>query len=75
MDDPATPALSRLSRRPRRLGLSFVGLGVFVALIFWSRFGIFLGAVIASSGLYMAYAYLPLAARLRQLEERRDSAP
>ena len=75
MDGSANPALALLRRRARRLGLCFVVLGVFVALIFWSWFGAFLGAVIASGGLYMAYAYLPLAARIRRLEERRDSAP
>jgi hypothetical protein len=74
-DDPTKPALAVLSHRARRLGLCFVGLGVLVALIFWSWFGAFLGVVIASSGLYMAYAYLPLAARIRRLEERRHSAP
>jgi len=75
VDDPTTPALAVLSRRARRLGLCVVGLGTLVAVVLWSRFGILVGAVIASGGLYMAYAYLPLAARLRRLEERRDSAP
>jgi hypothetical protein len=74
MDDSPNPGLAALRRRARRLGLCFVGLGTFAALIFWSWFGVFLGVVIASGGIYMAYGYLPLAARIRQIEERRHSA-
>lgn len=75
MGNSANPAVAVLSRRARWLGLCFVGFGLVVALIFWSWFGVFLGAVIASSGLYLAYAYLPLAGRIRRLEQRRESAP
>lgn len=74
MDDSLNPRLAAQRRRARRLGLGFVGLGTFAALIFWSWFGVFLGVVIASGGIYMAYGYLPLAARIRQIEERRHSA-
>ena len=64
----------RLSRRARRLGLGFAGLGVLLALTFWSWYGLSVGALVAVCGLYMAYAYLPLARWVRSLEKRRNSA-
>jgi hypothetical protein len=43
-------------------------------LVFGSLYGVFVGAVMVAGGLYMAFAYVPLAGWIRQLEERRDSA-
>jgi len=50
-------------------------LGAFVALVFWSSYGLFVGDLIVAAGLYMVFAYLSLAAWIRRLEERCDSAP
>jgi fatty acid desaturase len=75
VDDRDERIREAMRRRARRLGFAFVGLGAFTALIFWSLYGALVGAVTVAGGLYMAFAYLPLAGWIRQLEERRDSAP
>lgn len=64
-----------LRRRAHRLGIGFAGFGAFVAVILGSWYGVFVGALIVATGLYMAFAYLPLAAWIRRFEQGRDSAP
>jgi hypothetical protein len=75
VDDRDSINRATLSRRAHRLGLGFAGLGASVAVTFWSWYGVFVGALVVAAGLYMAFAYLPLAASIRRREERRDSAP
>jgi fatty acid desaturase len=74
VDDRDERIREALRRRARRLGFAFVGLGAFTALIFWSLYGVFVSAVIVAGGLYLAFAYLPLAGWIRKLEERHDRA-
>jgi len=63
---------AELRRRTRRLGFVYFAaaplFGISYAVLSRPRYGVFLGAIFLALGVYVRFAYLPLAAWLRRRE-------
>src|SRR5437763_14296660 len=72
--DSGTGAEALLRRRFRRFGLAQAVLGLLLGWMLGSAYGALGGGAISLCGIYLAFGYLRLAARIRQFEQRRESA-
>jgi hypothetical protein len=72
VDDGLHPVRAELRRRTRRLGLFYVAssplFGVLMAVLSQPRYGVFVGAIFLTLGLYVRFAYVPFAVWLRRRE-------
>jgi hypothetical protein len=72
VDDGLHAVRAELSRRTRRLGLVYFAasplFGILIAVLSRPRYGVFLGALLLTLGLYVRFAYVPFAAWLRRRE-------
>jgi hypothetical protein len=75
VEDGPHAVRAELRRRTRRLGLVYFAasplFGVVIALLSRPRYGVFLGAISLELGLFVRFAYLPLAGWLRRREQSR----
>jgi hypothetical protein len=74
VEDHGNVGRAAVRRRFRRFGLAQALLGVLVGWMLGSLYGVLLGGAVFLCGFYLAFGYLPLAARIRRFEERRESA-
>src|SRR5206468_9415969 len=72
--DSGTGAEALLRRRFRRFGLAQAVLGLLLGWMLGSAYGALVGGAISLCGIYLAFGYLRLAARIRRFEQRRESA-
>ncbi len=75
MEEELHPVRAELRRRTRRSGLVYFAssplLGILIAVLSRPRYGVFLGVIFLALGLYVRFAYLPVAAWLRRREPSR----
>ena len=75
MEEELHPVRAELRRRTRRSGLVYFAssplFGILIAVLSRPRYGVFLGVIFLALGLYVRFAYLPVAAWLRRREPSR----
>jgi hypothetical protein len=72
VEDGRLTVRAELRRRTRRLGFLYFApsplFGILIAVLSRPRYGFFLGGIFFVLGLYVRFAYMPLAAWLRRRE-------